>query len=144
MADRKLILPHPARLYHTVRTATATTIVVGEDSLRVYSAHLGTVANNTAEQRRAQLQTILNDAAGFGRVIVGGDLNDAHVAEVAAEQGYLWPTQAGPPTAVIGRLDHILVRGLSIPATGGSGTVLDTRGASDHRPVWANVILRQP
>jgi endonuclease/exonuclease/phosphatase family metal-dependent hydrolase len=144
VADRKLILPHPARLYRTVRTATGTTIRVGQDSVRVYSAHLGTVVNVNAVQRREQLQTILDDAAAFDKVIIGGDLNDARVANMAEEQGYSWPTRDGPPTATIGRLDHILVKGLSIPETDGSGTVLDARGASDHRPVWVHVILRNP
>ena len=144
VADGKIVLPHKGRLYGTRRTATAATIRIGNDSLRVYSAHLGTHANISPRQRREQLQAVLADAAPFAKVVIGGDMNDARIAETAQAQGYAWPTEHGPRTAAIGRLDHIIVRGLSIPETGASGTVLDVRGASDHRPVWTIVIKRTP
>jgi endonuclease/exonuclease/phosphatase family metal-dependent hydrolase len=143
VADRKIILPHVARLYKTMRTATAASIVIGRDTVRVYSAHLGTIANINAQQRVEQLNTILADAAGYRRVILGGDMNDTAVGQTAAASGYAWPTREGPPTATIGRLDHIFVRGLSIPQENAAGTVLDNRGASDHRPIWARAVLRQ-
>jgi endonuclease/exonuclease/phosphatase family metal-dependent hydrolase len=56
--------------------------------------------------------------------------------------GYTWPTQRGPATTRIGRLDHILLKGLRSPDSAAAGTVLDVRGASDHLPVWAIGILR--
>jgi endonuclease/exonuclease/phosphatase family metal-dependent hydrolase len=142
VADRKIVLPHVARLYRTVRTATAASLLVGRDTLRVYSAHLGTVANINPEQRRDQIAAILADAAPHRRVIVGGDMNDQKVGAAAVAAGYDWPTQNGPPTATIGRLDHIFVRGLSIPQENAAGTVLDNRAASDHRPIWIRAALR--
>ncbi|HEY0673023.1 MAG TPA: endonuclease/exonuclease/phosphatase family protein [Longimicrobiales bacterium] len=143
VADRKLVLPHKARVYRTLRTATAATIRIGADSVRVYSTHLGTVANINARQRSEQLQTVLADAAPFDRVILGGDMNHGAVGGVARRHGYLWPTENGPPTATIGRLDHIFFKGLSIPQSDASGTVFDVRAASDHLPIWAIAILRQ-
>jgi endonuclease/exonuclease/phosphatase family metal-dependent hydrolase len=141
--DSKIILPHHARLVGTARTATAATIRVGATDVRVYSTHLGTYANITTDQRRAQLRTILEDAADYERVVLGGDMNDAEVGVLAREHGYLWPTEKGPYTALIGRLDHIFVKGLSTPDSAAAGTVLDNRNASDHRPVWALALLRQ-
>jgi endonuclease/exonuclease/phosphatase (EEP) superfamily protein YafD len=38
-------------------------------------------------------------------------------------------------------LDHIFARGLPGGATYEMGAVRDSRGASDHRPVWAVVQL---
>ncbi len=142
VSDKKLLLPHSGRIYRTLRTATAATIRVGNDSVRVYSTHLSTLAHISPSQRRAQLQAILDDAAAFEKVIIGGDFNHERIAELAVQQAYIWLTEHVLPTAAAGRLDHILVRGLSIPRAGGAGTVLDTAGASDHRPVWAIVILR--
>ena len=142
VADRKIVLPHVARVYKTMRAATAATILMGSDTLRVYSTHLGTVANINNSKREEQLETILADAAPFQRVIIGGDMNHPQVGQVAAAAGFLWPTEKGPPTATVGRLDHIFFRGLSIPQENAAGTVLEIRNASDHRPIWARAVLR--
>jgi endonuclease/exonuclease/phosphatase family metal-dependent hydrolase len=142
--DAKISLPHHARLVGTARTATAATIRVGETDIRVYSTHLGTYVNISRGQRRAQLQVILEDAKPYPRVILGGDMNDPSVAQLARESGYIWPTREGPRTATVGRLDHILLKGLFIPDRGAAGTVLDVRHASDHRPIWAVALLRKP
>jgi endonuclease/exonuclease/phosphatase family metal-dependent hydrolase len=143
VADARIVLPHDARVWRTARTATAVTIRVDTIEMRVYSTHLGTYANITNEQRHAQLQTILADAAHYPRVILGGDMNDPNVGKIATRQDYLWPTRDGPATATIGRLDHIFFKGLFIPDSAAAGTVLDVRNASDHRPVWAVGILRK-
>jgi hypothetical protein len=37
--------------------------------------------------------------------------------------------------------DHIFVRGLGVPDVAPAGKVRDVRGASDHRPVWASLVL---
>jgi endonuclease/exonuclease/phosphatase family metal-dependent hydrolase len=140
--DRKIILPHVARYYRTMRTATAASLKIGRDTLRVYSAHLGTVVNINAEQRREQVATILADAASHRRVVFGGDMNDPNVGGDVVAAGYQWPTREGPPTATVGRLDHIFVKGLSIPQENAAGTVLDNRAASDHRPIWIRAALR--
>jgi endonuclease/exonuclease/phosphatase family metal-dependent hydrolase len=141
--DAKLMLPHPSRYARTHRSATAATLRVGASRVRVYSTHLGTVADIGSDRRRDQLRAILADAANHPLVVIGGDLNDATVGLVAQEAGYAWPTRHGPPTARFGRWDHIFLKGLESPDTAASGTVVHARRVSDHRPVWAVGIVRR-
>lgn len=141
VSDQKILLPHRARLTGTARAATAATIQVGGSAVRVYSVHLGSMAEIGPGSRREQLSTVLADAARFPVVVIGGDLNDHGVGRLAVEDGFLWPTEQGPRTASLGRWDHIFLKGL-VPANGrSSGTVRETRGASDHRPVWTRAVL---
>jgi endonuclease/exonuclease/phosphatase family metal-dependent hydrolase len=140
--DRKIVLPHLSRIVHSQRAATAATIRVGEALVRVYSLHLGTMAGLAPAARRDQLQAILTDARRYHRVVIGGDLNDPGIGRIALDMGYTWPTQRGPSTTRVGRLDHILLKGFESPDSAAAGTVLDNRGASDHLPVWAVGILR--
>ena len=137
----KIVLPYPARLLRTKRTATAATVLIGSDSVRVYSVHLGTAVDCSPEARRQQLRAVIADAARYRRVIIGGDMNSYGVGRVAREHGYRWPTEFGPATLLWWRWDHIFVRGFSIPDGMASGTVRNKRGASDHRPVWARVVI---
>jgi endonuclease/exonuclease/phosphatase family metal-dependent hydrolase len=143
MEDAKIILPHVARNGGMQRITTAATLRVGNCDVRVYSAHLGTIINVGPERRRDQVRTILADARRYERVIFGGDMNDPNVSEVAEQAGYSWPTRKGPKTTPIGRFDHILFKGFETPGTNDAGTVMDVRGASDHRAVWAVGVLRQ-
>jgi endonuclease/exonuclease/phosphatase family metal-dependent hydrolase len=140
--DAKLVLPHPSRYARTHRIATAATLRVGASRIRVYSTHLGTIADIGSDQRRDQLRFILADAAEHRLVVIGGDLNDGSVGLVAQEAGYAWPTRYGPRTHRLGRWDHVFLKGLESPDTAASGTVVDSRGISDHRPVWVVAILR--
>lgn len=140
--DAKVVLPHLSRYARTQRTATAATLRVGDARVRVYSVHLGTIADVGPGARRDQLRAVLADAASHPRVVVGGDLNDAGVGRVARDAGYAWPTEQGPRTMRLGRVDHVFFRGLASPDTAAAGTVVDTRGVSDHRPVWALGLLR--
>ena len=137
--DHKLILPHPSRYAGTHRIATAATVRANGRLLRVYSTHLGTVADITSRDRRAQLASIIDDAACCALAVIGGDMNDETAGQVAEAAGYLWLTQTGPRTARGGRLDHIFVKGLR-PAQG-AGTVTASRGVSDHHPVWVTAII---
>lgn len=139
--DKKILLPHHSRFARTQRTATAATIRVGSSLIRVYSTHLGTMTDVEPASRRDQLRAILDDAATYPRVILGGDMNEVSVGHVVRDAGYSWPTQRGPDTSWLGRLDHIFLKGLASPDSAGSGTVLDVRRASDHLPVWAVAIL---
>ena len=143
VADAKILLPHAARLHGSRRTATAATIRLDTQMIRVYSAHLGTYANITNDQRRDQLQAILSDAEPYSNVVIGGDMNDPQVGDLARAAGYAWPTREGPRTAAIGRLDHIFIKGLFTPRRDAAGTVLEVRNSSDHRPVWAIALLKQ-
>jgi endonuclease/exonuclease/phosphatase family metal-dependent hydrolase len=138
VADAKIVLPHIARVRNTQRSATAATVRVGDTDVRVYSAHLGTLAEIGFGARRDQLRTILADAEQHERVVLGGDMNEPWLGGVARDGGFEWPTKEGPRTAVVGRVDHIFLRGLNAAA---AGTVTDNRGASDHRPVWVRAIL---
>lgn len=138
VADAKIELPHRAFLTGVARAATAATLQVGDRLVRVYSVHLSTITEVHAGGRRAQLAAVLADAARYERVIVGGDLNQHSMGQVAARAGFAWPTRHGPRTATLGRIDHILTRGLSLPAQAAAGTVRSNRGASDHLPVWVS------
>jgi endonuclease/exonuclease/phosphatase family metal-dependent hydrolase len=109
--------------------------------VRVYSTHLGTMTDVEPGSRRDQLRAIIADAARYQRVVVGGDMNDVSVGRVARDEGYSWPTERGPDTSWLGRLDHIFFKGLTSPDSAASGTVLDVRKASDHLPVWAVAVL---
>ncbi|MEA2723505.1 MAG: hypothetical protein QOH59_1276 [Gemmatimonadales bacterium] len=140
--DRKIVLPHVARFVHTQRTATAATIRVGNALVRVYSTHLGTMGDLAPAARRDQLRAILADAERYPRVIIGGDMNDAGVGQVARARGYAWPTERGPATTWLGRLDHIFLKGIAAPDSAAAGTVLDVGRASDHLVVWAVGILQ--
>jgi endonuclease/exonuclease/phosphatase family metal-dependent hydrolase len=142
VSDSKLLLPHFGILGRLQRTATGATIRVGESLIRVYSTHLGTMINATPAAQRAQLRTILADAEPHARVIIGGDMNSHGVVRLARRGGYEWPTEHGPRTTRFGRWDHILLKGFESPGAAAAGTVLDVRGASDHRPVWALAALR--
>ncbi|MEJ2502611.1 MAG: endonuclease/exonuclease/phosphatase family protein [Gemmatimonadota bacterium] len=138
--DEKLVLPHLAVFGGSQRIATAATVRIGGSTLRVYSVHLATPVNLTPGKREDQLHAVLEDAAAYPRVVIGGDLNSHGLGHGAVERGYAWPTRDGPATVFLFRWDHILHRGLQSPPEA-AGTVLDNRGASDHRPVWARVAL---
>ncbi len=142
LEDEKLVLPHIARFTRTQRIATAATVLVRDSVVRVYSAHLGTLADISSSARRDQLRAILQDAEPYSRVVVGGDLNNKGVGNVARELGYAWPTAEGPRTVTIGRFDHIFFKGLAAPDSARAGTVMNVRRASDHKPVWAVGLLR--
>lgn len=141
--DAKLVLPHTAPIGRTRRTATAATLDVKGVRVRVYSIHLGTVVNDGPRVQRDQFEAVLRDAARDRRVIIGGDMNTTGVGTAARDRGYRWPTREGPRTLTWGRWDHIFVRGLDVPEEDAAGTVLDNRGASDHLPVWAVVVIRR-
>jgi endonuclease/exonuclease/phosphatase family metal-dependent hydrolase len=140
--DSKVLLPHLGVVGRLRRTATGATVRVGGSLIRVYSTHLGTLINATPEAQRAQLRTVFADAERYPNVVVGGDMNSHGVGRLARARGYAWPTEHGPRTTRFGRWDHIFFRGFASPARADAGTVLDVRGASDHRAVWAVVKLR--
>jgi endonuclease/exonuclease/phosphatase family metal-dependent hydrolase len=140
--DQKIVLPHVSRFVRTQRTATAATIRVGQSLVRVYSTHLGTMTDVAPAARGDQLRAILADASRYPHVVIGGDMNDVSVGRVARDEGYSWPTERGPDTSWLGRLDHIFFKGLASPDSGAAGTVLNVGKASDHLPVWAVAILQ--
>lgn len=134
--DWKIVLPHQGRFRDTERAATAATILVGDDSLRVYSVHLSTMAEMSPTSRREQARAVLADAARFHRVIIGGDLNSVGVGDEFLACGFLWPTKNNAPTIHVFTWDHIFLKGMEAGDDASAGVVERDNGASDHRPVW--------
>jgi endonuclease/exonuclease/phosphatase family metal-dependent hydrolase len=137
VSDAKILLPHLGRGSGTARAATAATIRVGGRLVRAYSVHLGTPTEIGPRSRRDQILTILADAEGYPHVVVGGDMNNHDLGFVVRDPGYQWPTERGPRTSLLGRRDHLFLKGFHAVGGDETGTVLDNRNASDHRPVWA-------
>ncbi len=139
--DRKIILPHLARPNRTQRTAVGATIHVGARAGRIYRLHHATMIDNGPRARREQLAAVLADARAYPLVVIGGDFNSGSVAEIALPQGYEWPTYELGRTRAFWDMDHVLLKGLVVPADSAAGLVRRVQGASDHKPVWARVIL---
>jgi endonuclease/exonuclease/phosphatase family metal-dependent hydrolase len=131
--DAKLILPSRSRYAKTQRIATAATIRIRDKSVRVYSTHLGTPADLGWKGRVAQLQRILDDAAAYKTVVIGGDMNSKDIGRIAREAGYVWPTDTIPKSNAFGRFDHFFMRGLVVTS---AGTHRVPRSISDHSPIW--------
>lgn len=144
VADHKLILPHLGRFRHTARTATAATIAVGGMAIRIYSAHLGTMAEISPGAKREQAQVILADAASHPHVVILGDMNSYKIGQEFRDAGYAWPTEHNPRTFSLGKWDHVFLKGMSLAQAGATGVVADNRQASDHLPVWAVIASLSP
>lgn len=138
--DRKLILPGRSRYAKTQRIATAATLRIGSQNVRVYSTHFGTPADLDWAGRVAQLHGIIDDAVAYPVVVIGGDMNSKDIGRIARKSGYLWPTDTIPPGNSFGRLDHFFVRGLSPATSRGVGTHHVSRSVSDHSPVWIRLL----
>ena len=142
--DRKILLPHLGRFRGILRGAVAATIRIGTHGVRMYNVHLATMVDNGPRQRREQLAAVLDDAERFPRVVLSGDFNSDRVPAIALARGYTWPTRRLGPTNAIWALDHILLKGLELTAPSAFGSIRDSVGASDHKPVWARIHLGEP
>ena len=110
--------------------------------MRFYSVHLETPGAVSAGQRRDQAAAIIQDAAGFPRVIVAGDFNnEAVVAQAFRDAGYRWITRDVKNTISHWRWDHIFTRGFQLRDLASVGVLEENRDASDHKPVWAELVL---
>ena len=135
--DHKLVLPHLSRWRKLQRAACVAVVQAGERRLRVYSVHLETPFGISRKQREDQARTIIEDAAAHADpVVVAGDFNSRWIGEVFERAGYRWATKDVGDTLRGFAWDHVFVKGLPVPAKPAAGIVKDTRGASDHRPVW--------
>lgn len=142
VSDRKLVLPHRSRWRKLQRAACVAEIAVGERRLRVVSVHLETPFGISRRQRHDQARTIVDDSALSPHpVVVAGDFNSRWIAADFERAGFRWATRAVGGTFRWFEWDHVFVRGLPLPTEPRSGLVRDTRGASDHRPVWAEIDL---
>jgi endonuclease/exonuclease/phosphatase family metal-dependent hydrolase len=143
--SQKILLPHEAPMRHQRRTATAATIQIRGQCLRVYAVHLETQMRATDRDREDQVDAILSDA-GHTRcpVVVAGDFNSKQIGSYFERKGFSWPTRDVGHTITWFSWDHIFVRGLALADSMSAGKVAEVHGASDHRPVWANLILVHP
>lgn len=139
--DAKLILPSRSRYAKTQRIATVATIRFRNQNIRVYSTHFGTPADVGWKGRVAQLESILGNSSTYPLVVIGGDMNNKDIGQVARDSGYVWPTDTIPKSNSFGRLDHFFVRGLVMPTIAGVGTHRVPRSISDHSPIWIRLIL---
>lgn len=140
-ADTKILLPHKGVLRGNRRIAVAATARIDGRAFRVYCVHLATILGNGPHARRQQLATVLDDAARFPNVIIGGDFNSETVPEIALARGYTWPTRRLPHTSKLWTLDHILLKGELSARAASVGVVRNNLKASDHHPVWVAVGL---
>jgi endonuclease/exonuclease/phosphatase family metal-dependent hydrolase len=142
-SDHKIVLPHLARFRRQQRIAVAADVRVRERRVRVYSVHLETPAGLSKRDRVEQVQAILDDArATTDPVVIAGDFNGRSVvADTFPAAGFLWVTEGVGRTISLFSWDHVLARGLALTESGGVGTVRDNWGASDHRPVWAELVF---
>jgi endonuclease/exonuclease/phosphatase family metal-dependent hydrolase len=141
VGDEKVILPHLARFEKTERIATAASVRIGDQVVRVYSVHLATQLGLGPEGRRDQARAVLADAAAYPRVIIAGDMNGHAIGKEFLAAGYRWPTESNPATDWLFRYDHVFLRGLRLVDDSSTGVVQNNLAASDHRPVWAVVSL---
>ena len=141
-SDHKLILPHTSRIRHMLREAVAADVVVDGIRLRAYSVHLETPFQISAPDRRDQARAILQDAARYpGPVVIAGDFNSRDVVgDVFGGAGFEWVTRDAGHTISFFSWDHVFVRGLALKAPPRKGIVLNNNGASDHLPVWAELL----
>jgi len=141
---RKLPLPHSHRFRKLRRAAAAAVVDTPLGEVRVYAVHLETPFGASGRVRRDQVMTVLHAAEeGNAPVIVAGDFNGRDAAETIARGGFEWLTREVRRTSRLFSIDHILVRGLCAGAHPSAGKGPNTRGVSDHRPVWA-VVRRCP
>ena len=141
-ADRKLVLPHPGKFRKMIRIAVAATIRIRDVPVRCYSVHLETPIAVNADQRREQAKAVIDDAAPFPRVIVAGDFNnESIVASSFQAAGYGWPTRDVGRTISRFAWDHVFARGLKLRDFASAAAVAESRGVSDHHPVWVELVL---
>ena len=141
-SDHKLILPHTSRIRHMLREAVVADVVVDGIRLRAYSVHLETPFQISASDRRDQARAILQDAARYpGPVVIAGDFNSRDVVgDVFGGAGFQWVTRDAGHTISFFAWDHVFVRGLVLKAPPRKGIVFNNNGASDHLPVWAELL----
>ncbi|MGH7517673.1 MAG: endonuclease/exonuclease/phosphatase family protein [Gemmatimonadales bacterium] len=134
----KVLLPHGSALRGQRRTATAAIIRFGRQRVRVYSVHLETQGSIAPDEREDQAEAIVRDAETARElVILAGDLNSYGVAEHFERRGFRWLTKAFGETILLWGWDHLLVRGFRPEQIRSIGVERNSRGASDHRAVWA-------
>lgn len=136
----KVPLPHRSRLQGQSRVAVRATISVAGRRLRAYSLHLGSPLGASPGQRRDQIDVVLNDAEDSpDPVLIAGDFNSKGLGERLVARGYAWLTEdAGASTRGLS-FDHVFLKGLRL-AERRTGVAREVTDASDHRPVWVEIV----
>jgi endonuclease/exonuclease/phosphatase family metal-dependent hydrolase len=139
----KVPLPHDTRVIHRSRVAVGARIRVDGRAVRAYSVHFGSPWGMGGGGRRDQAKAVLADAlASPDPVVIAGDFNGKGVSRVFESAGFLWVTRDVGRTVGPFSFDHIVARGLTAAPSRAAGVVREAKGASDHRPVWARLHLR--
>jgi endonuclease/exonuclease/phosphatase family metal-dependent hydrolase len=108
--------------------------------VRVYSVHLGSPIGISGRHRRAQAEVVLADAQTHPEpLVIAGDFNSRGLADLFMKHGYTWATRSVTRTVGLFPFDHVFLRGL--PGVVTAGVAREVDDASDHRPVWATVVL---
>lgn len=131
--DGKLVLPHLSWSRRAQRAAVMATLQVGPEQVHVFAVHFSTPLEIWYDGQRDQALAVLDAADDYEYSIVAGDLNGHGVGKVFEQAGFVWPTRKVGDTHRFFSVDHVLARGF---VSLGGGKVKDTRGASDHKPVW--------
>ena len=136
----KVALPHRSRILGQSRVAVRATVTVAGRPLRVYALHLGSPLGASPGQRRDQIDVVLQDALDSpDPVVIAGDFNSGGLGERLVARGYSWPTRkVGPSTHGLS-FDHVFTRGLRLDGAE-AGVAREVKDASDHRPVWVDLV----
>jgi len=136
--DEKIELPHRSLRDRSARAATVATVATPVGPVVVASVHLATRVEQTPRARRRQLASLLHRLRAADRAVVGGDFNGHRIARLALADGFEWTTrELGGWSAPFTAIDHIVTRGLHARQV---GRVTDTRDATDHPAVWADLV----
>jgi endonuclease/exonuclease/phosphatase family metal-dependent hydrolase len=142
LRDGKLVLPHRSLIRSLRKVAVWADLDLDGRRLRAYSVHLAADAELSRAGRIDQAAAVIAHARGAAQpVVVAGDFNDRYAVGAAfMYAGYEWTSRNLPATISWFTWDHIFTRGLMLAGLERRG-VGDHRGASDHRPVWADVVF---
>jgi endonuclease/exonuclease/phosphatase family metal-dependent hydrolase len=140
LRDGKVMLPHRSLTRSMQRIAVWADLEIDGRRLRAYSVHISADAEMSRRRRIDQVVAVIAHARGTVRpVVVAGDFNDRHTVGAAFQYaGYEWASRELPATVSWFTWDHVFTRGLTLAGLDRRG-VGDHRGASDHRPVWADL-----
>jgi endonuclease/exonuclease/phosphatase family metal-dependent hydrolase len=143
----KIVLPHGSAVTGLRRVVTAATVRWGRVPVRVFSVHLPAPMAISLEQRREQVQVIVDAARKTTDVVVvAGDFNGRSVGPWFEQAGYAWITSNMPGTSrgpgFWLSFDHVFAKGLESAGDTPRAGYVDATGISDHRAVWVTLDLR--
>ncbi len=147
--SEKIILPHQSPRNDQIRIAVRALVDLGDVQMPVYSVHTETFW--LGQRRRGDQIQFLSEQIDpdYAYVLAGGDFNTLTPGSVTALEERLGQVGLERVSAVAGetvglggvglKLDHLFARGMSIIETG----VVEEAEASDHQPLWADLLLEE-